>query len=204
MRQILLVGLIHITVIGHLIAQESDRPNLHRVVITSSWITIHGETNVNNFHCTLNKSSKGDHILVRNVWSNQKLDFEEFILKYKVEDFECGLNAMNNDFKEILKAEEVPFLTLQLNSITINPENAAFENLDVDAEVEVSIAGIKRKIQVIDGKVHNHTPAHLTLMGRKKLLMTDFELEPPTKFLGMVKVMDDIEIEFEISMEVKS
>lgn len=193
-----LTFIVHIPLKG----QEVNRSNFHRVTISSSLITIHGETNINNFHCSLLRSFRNDSILVKNIWSNQKLDFEGFKLQYKIEDFKCGFRAMNNDFQELLRADDYPFITLQLNSITLHPENVEFEELDVDAEVNVMLAGITKDLIVADGKVINHTPAHLTLMGRKKLMISDFQIEPPTKFMGMVKVTDEIEIEFEISMNV--
>lgn len=204
MKRILPICLAACVLSSALLGQPLERPNYHKVSILSSWITIHGETNINNFHCNLNKSTDKGNILVKNVWSNDKLDFEGFELSYEVADFECGLQAMNNDFQALLRAHEEPFLRLQLNSLFLNPDNENFETLDVDAEVVVAIAGMKRKIEVFQSQVKNHTSAHLTLMGRKELLMSDFNIEAPTKFFGMVKVDDSIEIEFEISMEVSA
>lgn len=184
--------------------QVLERPNIHQVKITSSWFAIHGATNVNNFHCGLNQSAFGDSIVVRNIWSNQRLDFENFRLEYKVSDFECGNRLMNEDFQELLRVDEHPRLVLEVNAILLDPNNDAFEELEVDALVEVRLAGISKEINIEGGKVYNHSPAHLTLAGRKPLLMSDFEVSPPTKFLGMIKVKDDIEIEFELSMEVST
>jgi len=148
------------------------------------------------------QDSKKNDILVKNIWSNQTLDFEGLKLKYKIEDFECGIQAMNSDFQEILKADEYPNLFLQLNSIKLYPGNSTFEELNVISEVEIVLAGTKKKIKVSDCKVFNHSEAHLTLTGSDKMLMTDFGIDPPVKFLGMVKVRDEITIEFEIEMIV--
>lgn len=183
-------------------SSQADVTNYHKVKITSSSITINGETNVNKFQCTMNQPALNDSIVVKNIWSNQKLEFEGLKLVYKVADFECGIQAMNSDFQELLRADEEPYLYLYLNSITLHNGNKAFEELDVDAEVEILLAGVQKKINVLGGKVFNHSSARMTLQGDKELLMTDFGIEPPTKLFGMIKVTDDITIEFEISMEV--
>lgn len=178
--------------------------NYHQVKITASSIIIKGETNVNTFQCSMDQPALNDSIIVKNIWLNQKLEFEGLRLKYKVDQFDCGLRAMNSDFQELLKAEKEPYLYLQLNSITLHPTNDAFEELDVDAEVEVLLAGVRKKIKVRGGKVINHSSAQMTLKGDKELLMTDFNIEPPTKMFGMIKVTDDIEIEFVIRMKVSA
>lgn len=152
----------------------------------------------------MDQPALNDSIVVNNIWSNQKLEFKGLILKYRVDQFECGISAMNNDFQELLKADEEPFLYLQLNSISLHPSNTAFEELDVDAEVEILLAGVKKKVLISGGKVLNHSSAQLTLKGDKELLITDFSIEPPTKMFGMIKVTDDITIQFEIGMKVSA
>jgi hypothetical protein len=189
-----------------LLAQEgvaqNGSANYHQVTITASSITINGETNINRFQCKMNQTALNDSIVVKNIWLNQKLEFDGLKLKYQVNKFDCGIQAMNSDFQELLKAESEPYLYLQLNSITLHPHNDAFEELDVDAEVEVLLAGVKKKIKIEGGQVINHSSAQMTLKGDKELLMTDFNIEPPTKMFGMIKVTDDIEIAFVIRMKV--
>ncbi|GAB4231262.1 MAG: hypothetical protein Tsb0034_03480 [Ekhidna sp.] len=185
-------------------AQNQAVTNYHKVEIKASFISIHGETNVNKFNCEVNKPSLNDSIVVKNIWSNQKLEFQGLKLIYKVGDFKCGIRAMEPDFRELLKAEEEPFVVLQLNAITLHPNNDAFERLDVEADVDIFIAGVRRQIVVQHGQVINHSSAHMTFKGDKQLLMTDFDIEPPAKFLGMVKVANDIRVEFAIEMVVSA
>jgi len=200
LRKSLLISILFVWVIpGH---SQNGSYNYHRVHIQSSTITIHGKTNINQFQCSLNQPALNDSILVKNLWSNQKLEFKGLKLKYRVDDFECGMQAMNNDFQELLKAEEQPYLYLQLNSITLHPNNKAFHELNVDAQVEILLAGQRRTVDIKGAKVYNHSSAQMTLKGSKELLMTDFGIEPPTKMFGMIKVNNDIKIEFEISMVV--
>lgn len=186
------------------VASQKGATHYHQVSIVASSITIYGQTNINKFSCGLDQLALNDSIVVKNIWLNKTLEFQGLRLKYRVDQFECGISAMNSDFQELLKAEEEPYLYLQLNSITLHPHNDSFEELDVDAEVEVLLAGVRKKIKIEGGKVINHSSAHMTLKGDKDLLMTDFYIEPPTKMFGMIKVTNDISIAFEISMRVSS
>lgn len=205
-----MIGRKHLLAFGLLIGSvfyslgQNGDLNYHQVKITASAITIYGETNVNSFQCRMDQPAVNDSIVVKNLWSNQKLEFEGLKLMYRVDAFECGIQAMNSDFQELLKAGEEPHLYLQLNSISLHPKNNAFEELDVDAEVEIYLAGVRRKVDVKGGKVYNHSSAQMTLQGDKNMRMTDFSIEPPTKMFGMIKVTDAIQIEFEISMKVSA
>ncbi|WP_425392991.1 hypothetical protein [Ekhidna sp.] len=198
-------AMLFTTVIGYASIQafcQNGTANYHQVTITASAITIHGETNLNKFKCSMDQLALNDSIRVKNIWLNEKLEFEGLRLKYPVDQFDCGLRAMNSDFQELLKSDEEPHLFLQLNSITLHPGNDAFEELNVDAEVEVFIAGVQKQVEISGGKVINHSSAELTLKGKKQLLMTHFNIEPPSKMFGMIQVTDDIIIEFEIGMKV--
>lgn len=183
---------------------QNGTANYHRVKIIASSITIKGETNVNKFECSMNQPATNDSILVKNIWLNQKLEFQGLRLSYLVNRFDCGMKAMNSDFQELLKEDIEPYLFLQLNSITLLPGNDAFEELDVDAEVEVFIAGVRKDVKILGGKVYNKSSAHMILKGEKDLLITDFNIEPPTKMFGLIQVTDNIRIEFSISMVVSA
>lgn len=176
--------------------------NYHRVSISDSKLTIYGTTNVNTFRCSMREADLNDSIVVKNIWSNQVLEFEGLVLKFRVDQFKCGLPGMSSDLQELLKAEEEPYLYLTLKSIALLPDNDAFEELDVDALVDIYLAGVTREVQVRGGKVRNRSEAHLSLSGSKEIRVTDFNLEPPTKMFGTIKVSDEIKISFEIDMVV--
>ncbi|MEM6358736.1 MAG: YceI family protein [Bacteroidota bacterium] len=177
---------------------------IHEVKVTESEIVINVETNVDNFKCRINTKALNDFILVKNVWSDMNIDFDGFDIKYSIEDFKCPLSAMTKDLRSILKADQQPYLSLILESIAIGSHNEDFEELDVTAVATISIAGVKRKISIEDGIVTNHSSASLTLEGATKILLTDFNIEPPTKFLGLIKIKDEVNIEFEVGMVLTS
>ncbi|MEM8568186.1 MAG: YceI family protein [Bacteroidota bacterium] len=168
--------------------------------VTESEIVINVETNVDNFKCRINTTALDDFILVKNVWSDMHIDFDGFDIKYLIEDFKCPLPAMTKDLRSILKADQQPYLSLILESIAIGSNNEDFEELDVTAIATISIAGLTRKIPIEDGIVTNHSSASLTLKGKTEILLTDFDIAPPTKFFGLIKIEDEVSIEFKIRM----
>ena len=174
----------------------------HQIQVPTSSIIINGKTNVNRFDCGLKNSTLNEHIVVKNVWLNQKLEFEGLRLPFKIEDFACSLSAMNKDFYELLGSDKEPYIYLQLNAIMLKPGEQSFEELDVDAIVDIQLAGKTNTITIQNCKIYNHSAAQMTMRGNTQLSMTSFDIQPPTKVMGMVKVEDQIEIEFEIEMIV--
>ncbi|WP_258105307.1 hypothetical protein [Marinoscillum sp. MHG1-6] len=170
----------------------------------SSEIMIQGETNVNKFGCTLYNPKISDPLLVHSTWSNFSIQFDKLELTYEVRHFDCGMAAMTDDLREILKADNYPNLILKINQINVRRDSEGFEKLKVSADVDVTIGGVKRNMLIHQAYVINHSATDLTLHGEQPLRMTYFEIEPPTKFWGTVRVYDQIKIAFDIRMFVET
>lgn len=174
---------------------------LHEVEVLSSSLVIHGKTNVNKFDCKLNQQLDEETLRVTSEVTDLKLDFDGLVLKFGIEEFDCGHEIMNKDFRSILKSERYPFLFLKINEIYINEETSLMEKLDVKSFVTISLAGVERTKIIEEATVINHDDHLVTFIGSKVLKMSDFKIEPPTKFLGLVSVEDELEVSFEIKMK---
>ncbi|WP_147407406.1 hypothetical protein [Reichenbachiella sp. MSK19-1] len=172
------------------------------MTILSSEITIAGSTNVNSFECGLEQNAGHDVLKVDSRWTTSQLNFEGLELNYKVVDFDCGMQVMNQDFREILHADQYPRLVLKVQSIQIPNTNKEIERLHVYSNVIVQIAGERRQFIVKDGRVINKSENELIFEGSRLMKISDFGIEPPTKYMGMVKVNDEITIQFSIRMRV--
>lgn len=178
--------------------------NEHLVEVQSSRFVIQGKTNVNSFECSLSQKASKENLNVQSQWSDFNLSFEGLRFRYQVGKFDCNLPAMNKDMQELLKSDDYPHLFLEIHNIQIDRSNKEIERLKVSAEVSIMIAGVYQKYQVADGLVINRSEEELTFRGKKTLKMTDFNIEPPTKFFGMVTVTDELKVEFEIHLHVKT
>ncbi|XOV92971.1 MAG: hypothetical protein ACFHWX_22580 [Bacteroidota bacterium] len=183
----------------HLTADLPDVSH-HQVNILSSKLTIHGKTNVNTFECELNQAFNHEILEVTSENSDLVIDFDGLVLKYSIDKFDCGHEIMNKDFREILNSEEHPYFFLKINEIYIREETSEMEKLDVKSFVTISLAGVEQTKIIQDGVVINHDDQTLTFKGSRSLQMTDFNIKPPTKFLGLVTVEDELIVSFEIQM----
>ena len=172
----------------------------HIVSVGSSHIKINGETNINKFGCELFIPTATDTLEVKSQKTQLSIAFEQLILTYKVNDFDCGMSALTHDFRDILNAENYPFIKLQINQIDVNPKSEGFERLMASADVTVTIAGVSQDLLILNSYVINRTESDLTLFGRQSLKMTGFGITPPTRLLGALRVYDLLDISFEISM----
>lgn len=183
---------------------QKKKSSSHEVSITSSTFTIYGSTNLNTFECTLVQNVPSNSISVTSQKSEMEIFFTGLTMEYPIKQFDCGLEAMSQDLRNTLKYEQYPNLYLTINSISIKKENQEIEKLKVKSSVTIEIAGVSYQTSVEDGIVINHTENALTLSGTQKLSMSYFNIEPPSKFFGMVKVNSDLSVGFSIDMEVKS
>lgn len=161
---------------------------------------IHGQTNVNKFECELFIPTISDSLTVNSIRSPLSISFDDLILTYRIDEFGCGIAAMTEDFREILKSEQFPNLFLQINQVDISPDSEGFEKLKVSADITVTIAGVSQALVVGDSYVLNESASILTLFGKQSVNMTDFGIEPPTRFWGALRVYDQLDIDFEIRM----
>ncbi|MEP5612286.1 MAG: hypothetical protein ABJP45_08550 [Cyclobacteriaceae bacterium] len=175
----------------------------NKVDVESSIFVIKGSTNVNRFECEMNQAYENEQLVVRSSREDRIISFDGLKLCYPVSGFQCAIKAMSKDLQQTLKSDEFPCLFMEINKIIIAEENDAIENLKVKSEVTITIAGTTVTMIIEDGQVVNHSENSLTLFGNKVLKMTDFGIEPPTKFLGLVQVTNDLDVTFEIKLIVQ-
>ena len=174
---------------------------MHHVDVLSSKLVIHGKTNVNTFDCELTQQFDHETLQVTSENSDFRIDFDGLALRYGIDKFDCGNEMMNKDFRSILKSDDHPFLFLKINEILIREETSVMEKLDVRSFITISLGGVERTKMIEDGTVMNQADNVVTLTGSQKLQMTDFNIDPPTKFMGLVTVKDELYVSFEIRMQ---
>jgi len=63
--------------------------------------------------------------------------------------------------------------------------------------LEIEIAGVKRTIET---QLYCEQTKNIQVKGTLELKLSDFELEPPKKMLGMIKVDNEIKVNLAIRM----
>lgn len=161
------------------------------LIAPESKLYITGSSNVNKFKCEFNIKTLNAPISV--IYSEQQdiIEFENTTLTLENSCFDCGGNAINKDFFNLLKSDKHPHIFLRLKQIKKKHHNKN----DIEATVEIEIAGIS-KSYLMEAQFDNNQD--LLIDGQLKLDISDFELKPPTKMFGLIVISEDIEINFKL------
>lgn len=162
-------------------------------ILPDSELSITGDTNISEFGCEFNTlyMEEGRELVYNKVGNS--FIFKEAILTLKNKGFDCGSKAINKDFHTLLNTKEYPKITLELTEMTLLKENKG------QACVKIIIAGKKKEyivpIDIIASPTHR-------FIGKLKLDIRDFGLEPPKKLLGLIVIKKEIDINFDLVAEL--
>ncbi|MEC3966456.1 YceI family protein [Flagellimonas halotolerans] len=158
-----------------------------------SEVVIAGTTNVNNFTCKYNLQELEMPIRLIYDEKSEQILFKNAELTLINDCFDCGGKAINRDFQELLKTERHPQVGLKLLYVEPPSPNQSM----VDVGVEIKIAGVSRKYQTL---LNCEQAKDICVNGTLELKLSDFDLEPPKKMLGMIKVDDEIKVHLTLQL----
>lgn len=150
------------------------------VLLNSKEFKVKGETSVGKFSCKYSLTTKDTLFL------NQTKGLAD---KIPVNDFRCGNFLLNRDFRKTLKARDFPDASFILSHIEKENDRYLYD-------LTVLIAGEEKTL-----KRQELTPKDNGLFGEIKLKFSDFNLEPPQKLGGAIKIEENIELEIYLSAE---
>ena len=161
--------------------------------IYESSIVIIGQTNVNTFHCQSCNSPALDTLAISYFEDNQNSYLIQHTpIELPVNTFDCGNKMITKDFGKLLQKEMYPALRITLMKVSSVPGKDAMNNGKVEFEIE--IAGSKRSYTT--GYTSSIDGDEGSVRGELDICISDFNLTAPQKFLGLVKISEDIEIQF--------
>ncbi len=115
-----------------------------------------------------------------------------------VKEFKCTDRNVYKDFLTLLKVEQYPYLEIDI------PHNSNIkyytDNSVILKGVSITVAGVSRQYD-INCKIHNVDNEKQILNGTAFIKLTDLEIIPPVKMLGLVKVKNEITINFEFCLK---
>lgn len=165
----------------------SDRTSVEVENECESYISIHGSSNINQFQFFNDKPQ----INQTDREIGKKAHFQK--IKIPVEEFTGSNIRMLHDFFKMVKADEHP-------DIQISMEPRAFSDFDettgmTNFRINITLAGNTRNYVV---------PCHILfcdnsgyiLKGDMIVKLTDFEINPPQKIFGAIKVNNEVFINF--------
>lgn len=143
------------------------------LLLSSKKFIVEGSTSLGSFTCNYDIHTKDTLFLIRK---------QGFTDKVPVKEFGCGNFLLNRDFRKTLKEKSYPNVIINLSEVRKQGENYTY-NLHLD------LAGKKKSFQNLvlkkDGK---------NLIGGIELKFSDFDLHPPTKLGGAIKIDEGIKL----------
>ena len=191
-------------------AQNVDlaKPQMLNIrLLEKSEITVLIETNVNSFSCAFTQSEQFNKLRFSGEVKSNEVYFRDAILNLPVSEFECGKEMLNKDFREFLKESEYPDITIEFKSgkwydkETREANSKAGKEIGL-LEVLLTVSGVSRKeeLGIYTADLLDHV---LSCTGKIEINIHEFGLDPPQKFMGLVKVKETINIHFDLDVEHK-
>lgn len=166
-------------------------------VTGDSVLEVLGTTNVSKFTCE-NYEYTGQEYLIQRIPEGQEVGHWSGEVKITSRNFDCNNALMTKDFKKTFEVEKYPTITVKFLGLTKDSESATQKNLN--GKVEITMVGISRIYNISCVFLSSKDDSAL-LSGERRIQLTDFNIEPPEKFFGAVKVSDSIEVNFSLVLE---
>lgn len=168
----------------------------------NSTITLSGSSNVNSFECTINSNLTNGYLSVNADKENGAVNFKNAFLKINVSSFDCKNPIMSRDLQKTLRADKYPLIEAELITATTfagkSKPNASRGR--IKTSVAITISGKCRIVDlVVDWQMISAT--EYRFIGSKQLLMSDFEITAPSTAFGLIKVNNDIVINFDFTIQ---
>lgn len=161
------------------------------VIDYNSQLSIHGQTNVNRFTCFISCYNSVDTLTYEQGTERGILEFEANKMIIPVYNFNCGNSLITKDFRTTLKAEKNPYLTLSFVTLEKHPGGPK-----ATAQLDITLAGVSKKVTVQFDLIQKGN--FLNLTGKHSVCFADFQLHAPERMMGLVKVQDDLHVEFNL------
>lgn len=182
----LISWMLFLTIGWNVLAQPSGKEISARKISCLNFIHITGESNVSQFSFNFNQTE----MLGRRQSSHS--DTKDLIIRIPIREFRASNQMMYNDFLIMMKESEYPIIEICFKRKQLN--QAYTENYGSCPNIRITIAGVTRFYKIDCSLLP--CANNMFIQGEKKLKLTDFHLKPPVKLKGLVKVSDDIHVNF--------
>lgn len=160
------------------------------------WFT--GASNLRSFTCRAGELSGNVDLVSPEAGAAGLLGGEKAArgatLTVPVAGLSCGIGAMTRHLHEALKADSSPTIEFRLDDYQVAPGDTA---APVRMNGSLRIAGVEAPVAV-DGVLARDTAGALHARGTHEVRVTDFGVQPPRRFLGLLRVRDRVTVHFDV------
>lgn len=157
---------------------------------------IDGDSNIKSWDAEV-KEIDGELILTNtDSLTFETLAPEHFVslsLNIPVENIESSSGGLTKNLQKYLEKDDHPFITFQLNEITGIEKNE--DSALITATGVINAAGNDHEAELtVETSINDM--GEMTFSGDTELLMTSFDIDPPTAVFGTIRAKDEIVISF--------
>ncbi len=163
-------------------------------VLPNSSIVIHGSSNVNTFGCASTGAFRSKAI--EGTIGQGKVSLKGSI-SIAINQLDCKNRMLNKDLRQTLKADQYPTLTIYFINLDKIPQlNGNSET--IYGTVLIELAGKRKNFNLRYSLTR--TKEGLLLEGGRLFTFSDFDLRPPQKIGGLIKVRDNFDVNFTLHL----
>ena len=166
------------------------------VVRPASQFWIDGTSTVSAFTCAASQVAGGGTVDETEIGASHQADLRAEVV-IPVRAFDCGVSRMNRDFYEALKGKAYPAVRFALRHAEVLSSAASPGWTSVKVWGTLTLAGEQRPI-IVTARGQRLPGGLVRIQGRHALRMTDFDIDPPSGLLGLVRAHDDIVVRFDL------
>lgn len=115
-------------------------------------------------------------------------------LRLGIKNFDCGRRGINRDFRNTLKSDDYP--SIDVSILSFAPSDSLLEEVNV----LISLAGAEKKY-ILEFTSSYSSDGIVKIEGKQKLAMSDFNINPPKALFGLIKVRDELTIDFALYLK---
>ncbi len=201
-----------------LVPQPFETPT-EFTLLPSSRLWIEGSTSLNSFSCN------AESLYVYAVAATP--EEIEASVEVPVAELECGRGRMNQDLRDAMSSEAHPNIEYRLISATpsLSAETAngslsvirsgeaqnPIQTSEADSDERpvslvtqgyLTVAGVERKVS-FDATAQQTGSSNFRIHGRLPIRMTEYSITPPRALGGLIRVRDEIVVEFDLMIAAK-
>ena len=179
-----------------------DRNSVEYYLGSKSKLEVFGKTNINEFCCASYEKFQPKKLTYEIPVDGDLMSFESAILNIQIKEMDCGGKIINNDFRKTLNANKCPFIQINLKEV-INQDCDNLTKCDnwifFIANTEITINEVKQLVSI---PIHilKKSDQNFQVTGSKELELSSFQITPPTALMGLIKVNNTIEINFDLDI----
>jgi hypothetical protein len=153
------------------------------LLVSTKQFSVQGTTSIGGFECNCDMNTKDT------LFFNQPERSNKITHTVPVKSFGCGNFILNNDFRKTLKEKEFPNVRIELSNFRKSTEN-------FNCDLTLNLVGKQKIYKNLPLKFDNNR-----LIGMITLQFSDFDLTPPKKIGGMIKIKEEIKLSVSLQIE---